>query len=129
MAVGPTAYTVNKILDHIFRNVIWTPPTVVYFKGHIGDPGAAGANNAAAQTTRIAVGFAAAAAGLINLSGTPELTLNATENISHGSIWDAAGPADGNCLWTAAASVVKGGVSGDIIRLTSMQFGFTGLAA
>lgn len=129
MSVGPTAYTVNKVLDHIFRNVIWTPPTVVYFKGHVGDPGAAGAANPAASTTRIAVAFSAAAAGLINLSGSPELTLTATENISHGSIWDAAGPAGGNCLWTAAASVVKGGVNGDIIRLTSMQFGIAGLAA
>ncbi|QFG06028.1 head protein [Mycobacterium phage Mercurio] len=127
MSVGPTAYTVNKVLDHVFRNVVWTPPTVVYFKAHVGDPGATGAANAAASATRIAVGFAAAAAGLINLSGTPELTLTATENVSHGSIWDAA--TNGNCLWTAAASVVKGGVSGDIIRLTSMQFGIGGLAA
>lgn len=129
MSVGPTAYTVNKVLDHVFRNVVWTPPAVVYFKAHIGDPGAVGAANAAAVTTRIAVSFAAAAAGLINLSGSPELTLTATENISHGSIWDSAGPAGGNCLWTAAASVVKGGVAGDIIRLTSMQFGIAGLAA
>lgn len=129
MAVGPTLYLVNKWLDHTFRNVLWTPPAVVYFRGHVGDPGAAGTANPAAVTTRIAVAFSAAAAGVINLSGSPELTLNATENISHGSIWDAAGPAGGNCLWTAAASVVKGGVSGDIIRLTSMQFGIAGLAA
>ncbi|QFG09978.1 head protein [Mycobacterium phage Antsirabe] len=129
MSVGPTAYLVNKLLDHTFRNVPWTPPTVVYFKGHVGDPGAVAANNPAAVTTRIAVSFSAAANGLILLSGTPELTLNATENISHGSLWDAAGPAGGNPLWTAAASVVKGGAAGDIIRLTSMQFGFTGLAA
>ncbi|AHJ86574.1 head protein [Mycobacterium phage Jolie2] len=129
MAVGPTPFLVNKLLDHTFRGVLWTPPTVVYFKAHKGDPGAAGANNASAQTARIAVTFAAAVAGAIALSGSPELTLNATENISHGSIWDAAGPAGGNCLWTAEASVVKGGTAGDIIRLTSMQFGITGLAA
>lgn len=127
MAVGPTLYLVNKWLDHTFRNVAYTPPAVVYFKGHVGDPGATGAANPAATTTRIAVGFAAAAAGVINLSGSPELTLAGAENISFGSLWDAS--ANGNCLWTAQATVVKGGVAGDIIRLTSMQFGIAGLAA
>lgn len=129
MAVGPTLFLVNKLLDHTFRGVLWTPPTVVYFKGATGDPGVAGAANPSAQTGRIAVSFAAAAAGLINLSGSPEITLNATETITHGSLWDTAGPAGGNCLWTAAATVQKGGAAGDIIRLTSMQFGITGLAA
>lgn len=129
MSVGPTAYLVNKLLDHAFRNVVWTPPAIVYFKGHIGDPGAVGANNASAQTTRYAISFSAAASGLILLSGTPELTLNASETISHGSIWDGAGPAGGNCLWTTQATVAKGGVATDIIRLTSFQLGFTGLAA
>lgn len=129
MAVGPTLFLVNKLLDHTFRGVLWTPPTVVYFKGHIGDPGAAGAANPAAVTARIAVSFAAAAAGAIALSGTPELTLTGTETISFGSIWDTAGPAGGNCLWTAQATIAKGGVVGDIIRLSSMQFGITGVAA
>lgn len=129
MSVGPTAYLMNKLLDQAFRGVVWTPPTIVYFKGHLGDPGAVGANNAAASATRIAVSFAAASAGLILLTGTPELTLTATETITHGSLWDAPGPAGGNCLWTAQATVSKGGVANDIIRLTSMQFGVTGLAA
>jgi hypothetical protein len=127
MSVGPTTFLVNKLLDLSFRNVAWTPPTIVYFKGHIGDPGAAGANNPAASATRIAVSFSAAASGLILLSGTPELTLTAAETISHGSLWDAS--TAGNCLWTAQATVSKGGVIGDIIRLTGFQLGFTGLAA
>lgn len=129
MTVGPTAYLVNKLLDHALRGVIWTPPSIVYFKGHLGDPGAVGASNPAATTTRIAVSFTAAAAGAVNLSGAPELTLLATENISHGSLWDAQANGTGNCLWTAAAGVVKGGAANDIIRLTTLQFGFTGLAA
>ena len=127
MSVGPTQYLVNKLLDHAFRNVVWTPPALVYFKGHTGDPGATGILAPSAQTTRYATTFAAAASGLILLSGNPELTLNASETISHGSLWDAA--TAGNCLWTAQAAVAKGGVSGDIIRLTSLQLGFTGLAS
>ena len=127
MSVGPTQYLVNKLLDHAMRNVVWTPPAIIYFKAHLGDPGATGANNASAQTTRYALTWAVAASGLILMSNNPELTLNASETISHGSIWDA--PTAGNCLWTAAATVSKGGVATDIIRLTSLQLGFTGLAA
>ncbi|UVT31462.1 hypothetical protein SEA_SEJANUS_29 [Mycobacterium phage Sejanus] len=129
MPAGPTQYLVNKLLDHALRNVPYTPPAVVYFKAHIGDPGAAGTANASNQTTRIPVTFLAASGGVVLLTGTPEITLNATENISHGSLWDTAGPSGGNCLWTAAATIVKGGVSGDIIRLSGFQLGFTGLAA
>ncbi|QDK02326.1 hypothetical protein SEA_ABSOLUTEMADLAD_33 [Mycobacterium phage AbsoluteMadLad] len=129
MAVGPTAYLVNKLLDHALRGVAYTPPSVIYFKGHIGDPGAAGANNASAQTARVAVTFLAASGGTVLLTGTPEITLNATETITHGSLWDTSGPTGGNCLWTAQATVSKGGVSGDIIRLSGFQVGFTGLAA
>ena len=62
------------------------------------------------------------------MTGTPEITLNATETISYGSLWDTAGPAGGNCLWTAQASVAKGGAALDIIRITALQLGFTGLA-
>lgn len=127
MASGPTPYLVNKLLDHTFRNVVWTPPAIIYFKGHVGDAGVAGAGNPSAQTTRYAVAFAAASSGLILMTGTPELTLNATETITHGSLWDAL--TAGNCLWTGQATVSKGGVSGDIIRMTSLQLGFTGLAA
>lgn len=129
MSVGPTQYLLNKLLDHSFRGVVWTPPSIVYFKGHTGDPGAVGANNPSAQTTRYPISFAAAATGSILMTGNPELTLNATETISFGSIWDSAGPAGGNCLWTAQATVAKGGVATDIIRLTTFLLGFTNLAA
>lgn len=127
MSVGPTAYLVNKLLDHALRNVAYTPPATVYFKGHVGDPGAAGAGNPAATTNRIAVAFAAATAGTVSLSGNPELTLTGTDNITHGSIWDAS--TGGNCLWTAQATVAKGGVANDIIRLTGFQLGVSGIAA
>lgn len=39
------------------------------------------------------------------------------ETITHISFWDAA--SGGNFLWSAAATVTKGGASGDIIRLAS----------
>ncbi|AER48947.1 hypothetical protein SEA_SUIGENERIS_33 [Mycobacterium phage Suigeneris] len=127
MTVGITAYLANKLLDHVGRNVAYTPPAVVYAKAHLGDPGATGAANASAQTTRLALSFAAAASGSMSANTTPEWTLNATENISHVSFWDA--PTGGNCLWTAAASVTKGGVSGDIIRIATDTLAFSPIAA
>lgn len=127
MTVGITSYLANKLLDHICRNVAYTPPAVVYAKAHLGDPGATGAANASAQTTRLACSFAAAASGSISANTTPEWTLNATETISHVSFWDAL--TSGNCLWTAAASVSKGGISGDIIRIATDSLSLTPIAA
>jgi hypothetical protein len=129
MPTGITTYLANKLLDHVGRNVAYTPPATVYAKAHIGDPGAAGAGSPSAQTTRLALSFAAAASGSMSANTTPEWTLNATETISHVSFWDTAGPAGGNCLWTAAASVSKGGVNGDIIRIATDTLSFSPIAA
>lgn len=114
---GITAYLANKLLDHVFRNVPYTPPAIVYFKAHIGDPGPTGASAPSANTTRYPLTFSAAASGQIAITAFPEHTLNATETITHGSIWDH--PTAGNCLLTGAATVAKGGVANDIIRLAS----------
>lgn len=127
MAAGISSYLANKLLDHAFRNVTYTPPASIWAKMHTGDPGAAGTANASAQTTRVQTTFAAAASGSIPISNTPEFTLNATETISHVSFWDAS--TAGNFLYSVAASVAKGGVSGDIIRISTNTVGFTPLAA
>lgn len=127
MAWGISTYLVNKLLDHTFRNTSYTPPTTIYAKMHTGDPGSAGTANASAQTTRVATTFAAAASGSIAISNTPEFTLNASETITGVSFWDAS--TSGNFLYSAQASVSKGGVSGDIIRISTNTIGFTPLAA
>lgn len=129
MATGISTFLANALLNHAFRNVAYTPPTAIYAKAHVGDPGAAGTANASAQTTRLQTTFAAAAAGAIAMSNTPEFTLNATETLSHVSFWDTAGPSGGNFLFSAQASVSKGGVSGDIIRIATNTINFTPLAA
>lgn len=127
MAVGISTYLANKILDHVFRNVTYTPPTTIYWQAHVGDPGPDGTANVSASTTRHATTFNAAASGQITLSNTPEHTLTATETISHATFWDA--PTGGNFLYSAQASVAKGGNSGDIIRLASDTISLTPLAA
>lgn len=127
MTVGITSYLANALLNHVGRNVSYTPPAVVYAKAHTADPGATGATAAATTTTRLALAFAAAASGSMAANTTPEWTLIATETISHVSFWDAS--TGGNCLWTAAATVSKGGVSGDIIRIATDTLAFTPIAA
>ena len=127
MAWGISTYLANKLLDHAFRNTSYTPPATIYAKMHTGDPGSAGTANASAQTTRVATTFAAAASGSIAISNTPEFTLNASETITGVSFWDAS--TSGNFLYSAQASVSKGGVSGDIIRISTNTIGFTPLAA
>ncbi|MFD6197178.1 hypothetical protein ACFWE3_10790 [Mycobacteriaceae bacterium NPDC060252] len=128
MAWGISTYLANKWLDHLCRNVAYTPPATVYAKFHTnaGDPGANGTANASANATRYACTFAAAAAGLISQSNTPEHTLNATETIGGVSFWD--NPTAGNFLWSSAALTTKSGTSGDIIRINTDTLTFAPLA-
>ncbi|AMW64112.1 head protein [Mycobacterium phage EvilGenius] len=130
MATGVSQYLANKLLDHAFRGVVYTPPTTIYAQFHTdaGDPGAAGTANISAGSTRKATTWNAAASGSIGMGGTPpETQLTATENLKFVSFWDA--PTGGNFLYSAQASVIKGGVSGDIIRIATNSIGFTPLAA
>ena len=117
MPTGISTHLANAFLNEVCRNVNYVPPAVVYFQAHTGQPGAAGTANVASNTSRVATSWAAASGGTINLSNNPEHVLGGTNTISHGSFWDA--PTGGNFLWSADASVSKGGVSGDIIRVTT----------
>ncbi|AXN53304.1 hypothetical protein PBI_THONKO_32 [Mycobacterium phage Thonko] len=129
MATGISAYLANKLLDEVCRNVNYVPPAVVYFQAHTGDPGAAMTANVAANTTRVAVTFAQAASGQIAINNAPEHVLGAAQNITHGSFWDAQAPGTGNPLWSAQASVAKGGTAGDIIRVSTGSLALGPLAA
>lgn len=42
MAMAKTKYLEDKILDHVLRNVIFTPPTAVYLALFTADPGEIG---------------------------------------------------------------------------------------
>lgn len=117
MAEGISLYLANGLLNEICRAANWVPPTTIYFQSHTGAPGAAMTANVAANGTRVPVTFAAAAGGIINISNAPEHVLGATQTITHGSFWDAA--SGGNPLWSAAATLSKGGVAGDIIRVST----------
>lgn len=91
MAVGLAPAIANSILDALCRSVVWAEPAAFWVKLHIGDPGAAGAGNPAAETTRQQATFSAAAGGAITTSAALEwLSVAASETITHVSFWDAS---------------------------------------
>lgn len=99
MAVGLKASVANSLLDALGNATNYTAPTANYIKLHIGDPGASAASNAATETTRKSVSFAAASGGSMATDADITWTnISGSEDATHFSIWDAA--AAGNFLWS-----------------------------
>jgi hypothetical protein len=94
MATGLSTYLCNSFLDALGNNTSYAV-TQVYIKLHVGDPGSAATANAATETTRKSVSFAAASAGAIasdadiswtNIAGSQDAThFSAWDNISAGN--------------------------------------------
>ncbi len=82
----------NKMLDALVGRTTYTANAAFYVKLHTGDPGAAGANNAATETTRQAATFGVAAdTGAISNTVQVQWTaLAAVETISYVSFWTAS---------------------------------------
>lgn len=112
MAVGLASGVANSILDALCRSVAWTEPADFYVKLHTGDPGAAGASNAAGETTRQQAVFSAASGGAITTSGAVTWTnVSTSEMYSHVSFWSAS--AAGTFLGSDALNEPKAVVAGD----------------
>ena len=82
----------NRMLDaHVGRTTM-TLNAGYFAKLHLGSPGAAGASNPAANTTRQAVTFgsAAASAAISNTAIVTWTNVPNAETYSHVSFWDAA---------------------------------------
>jgi uncharacterized membrane protein YgdD (TMEM256/DUF423 family) len=66
-------------------------PANIWIKLHIGDPGAAGASNAATNTDRQEAVFGAASSGAITTTGAITWTsVPASEDYTHFSAWSAS---------------------------------------
>lgn len=128
MPVGISVTNVaNDMLDWL-RGV--APPSVASLnvKLHTGDPGAAGAGNPSAVTTRMVITMNAASGGsmsLLSVSGSWAMT--ATETVSHISVWDDVSA--GNFLFSAALTTPRNVVSGDTLTLVTLVVSHTPLAA
>ena len=119
----------NKFLD-LLRGTAFTAPSGLYVKLHTGDPGASASANASANTTRVAITFAAASAGSMAMNGTAPSWASwasGSETISHLSFWDAS--TSGNCLATAALTVSKAVTNGDTLNMATCTWAFTPIAA
>ncbi len=81
----------NKMLDAYARGVLYDNDEI-WVKRHLGDPGAAGTTNPAADTTRVQALFASgAAAGAISNTTAVEFTaVTTTETYTHVSLWSAS---------------------------------------
>ena len=81
MTTGLAPAVANSILDALCRSVAWTDPAAFWVKLHLGDPGAAGTANAAANTTRQQATFSAASGGAITNSAALTWTAVSTTEI------------------------------------------------
>ena len=99
MTVGISNAEANEAVDAWLASYTW-------IKLHIGDPGAAGASNAAGNTTRQQATWRAAVAGQSSNSAAITWTsVSTSEDYTHFSIWTAstAGTFGGSGTVTAAA--------------------------
>lgn len=130
MTVGLGATVANAILDALCRSAAWTEPAAFYVKLHTGDPGAAGASNAAGETDRVAATFSAAAAGAITNSADLDwISVASTETISHVSFWDDS--TAGNFLGSDALNASKAVDAGDNFTIAAgdLDISLTPIAA
>lgn len=93
MALGLSAAEANSLLTSHTGGTAHTPPAAYWIKLHTADPGAAGANAPAANTTRKQVTWSAASGGVRSNSvaltwTTGEVTTS--EDYSHWSAWTAS---------------------------------------
>lgn len=107
---GKSDYLENKILDHVLRNVAYTPPATVYAGLYTSPPTDAGGGTEVSGNgyNRKAIAFAAASGGVT--SNTSVITFDAPSpaawgDISHVGLFDAA--SGGNLLYWAPLAVVR----------------------
>ena len=107
----------NKMLDAWAGRTTYTANAGVFVKLHLGDPGAAGTSNAAANTTRQAATFGSAAAtgAISNTSAIEWVSVPNTETYSHVSFWTAS--TAGTFLGSDDLSSTAAVTAGDTFRI------------
>lgn len=113
---GKSDYLENKILDHVLRNVAYTPPATVYAGLYTSPPTDAGGGTEVAGNgyNRKAAAFGAASGGVSSNTGvitfdTP--TPSGWGTVSHIGIFDAASA--GNLLYWAPLAVARTVLAGE----------------
>lgn len=132
MAVGLAAGQANAILDALCSSIAYSDPAGFFIKLHTGDPGAAGAGNAAGETTRqdASAAFAAASGGAITTDAAITWTnVSTTETLSHISFWSAS--VAGTFLGSDALDVARAVTAGDTFTIAAgdLDLSITAIAA
>lgn len=133
MAVGlHTVNLANAWLNTLrggAAGVTFTAPAVMAVKLHTADPGSAATTAASANTTRVAITFAAASGASMASSNTPSWAswASGSETLSHISVWDST--TAGIVYYTAALTTPKAVTNGDTFNLTSVTFALTPVMA
>ena len=88
MATGISSYLANAWLNAL-GNATSFSVTTAYVKLHVGDPGASGTSNAATETTRKSVSFAAASNGALASDADVSWTnIAGSQDATHFTAWD-----------------------------------------
>lgn len=130
MTVGLAVGVANAWLDALGNAANYTAPTAFWVKLHTGDPGAAGASNAAANTTRQQASFSAASAGAMTTDAAISWTsVPNTETYSHVSFWSAS--TAGTFLGSDDLAASKAVTAGDTFTIATgdLDLAITAIAA
>jgi hypothetical protein len=125
MTAGIANATEDKLLNSMRSGgTTCTVVAGIFVKLHVGDPGAAGANNAAAgSTTRVSCTQAASSGGNgLVMNGTPPSWTNGgtTETITHVSCWDSVSA--GTFQYSVQVTTPQAWVSGNTATLSGLTF-------
>jgi len=116
MAHGLSAYLCNAILDSVGNNTSFAV-AVAYVKLHTQDPGPLGTANPTTETTRKAISFGVASAGVITSDADISWTnIAGSQDATHFTVWDNL--TAGNFLFSG--NVVAGAyTAGDTYTITA----------
>ena len=116
MAHGLSAYLCNAILDSVGNNTSFAV-AVAYVKLHTQDPGPLGTAFPATETTRKAISFGVASAGVITSDADISWTnIAGSQDATHFTVWDNL--TAGNFLFSG--NVVAGAyTAGDTYTITA----------
>jgi hypothetical protein len=124
LMIGLAVATINGFLDALGNNTAYQIGTL-YVKLHIGDPGSAGASNAAGNTTRQLASFAAASAGSMTTDADIVWTnVSTSETYSHVSFWTAS--SGGTYLGNDALDTSQAVVAGNNFRIPAGSLTISG---
>lgn len=122
-----TDFLENELLDHVFRNASYTPPTTVYVALTTTTPtdSAAGTEVSGNNYARTAATFGAASGGAISNSGavTFPTPSGSWGTITHFEIWDAS--TNGNRLAWGALSQSESPINGNTVEFATGELDIT----